>query len=618
MPGLLPDRLTRNGHTHVARYAWPAGVAGAGLAWYTADSLRHRREGRDGYELRGECDPAGPDFLRAAEAITGAPISWGNDVELLVNGDQIFPCYLETIRGAQRTLCMLTYAYWRGGIAEEVADALCERAAAGVECNVIIDAMGGVQMERDVLQRMMDGGVRVSRFRPPKPYAVRRLANRTHRKILVADGEVGLTGGVGIAEEWTGDAQDPDHWRDTHVRVRGPVVRGLFGAFAENWLEATGEVLVGDGYTPELEAVDDGGPMQVVRSSAGVGDTNVEALYYLAIAAARESLDLTAAYFVPRPAFSDALEAAARRGVRVRVLVPGEHIDKAPVRVAGRASYDELIDAGVEIHEYGPTMLHAKALVLDGVWSSVGSVNFDNRSFQLHDEATLCVQSRTFAAKLTEQFERDLAVSDRIEREPVVAARAAAARRRGGAAAGPAGALDRGARADEPARVQLLGELDGVGRRALAQVVRDHPHLQPALVRGVAAQAADEDVVVAGGAGGGRVGLDQREAGHRLEQRARLLDLERLAGLDVDRLRVRGDDRDAGAGDGDRDRLVAEDLARLEHHLALLVGVVVAVEEVAGAAVDVERDRLAVDLGRRASPSRAAPRGSGSRAPRPP
>ena len=416
-------------------------MAGAGLAWYTADSLRHRREERDGYELRGECDPAGPDFLRAAEAITGAPISWGNDVELLVNGDQIFPCYLETIRGAQRTLCMLTYAYWRGGIAEEVADALCERAAAGVECNVIIDAMGGVQMEREVLQRMMDGGVRVSRFRPPKPYAVRRLANRTHRKILVADGEVGLTGGVGIAEEWTGDAQDPDHWRDTHVRVRGPVVRGLFGAFAENWLEATGEVLVGDGYTPQLEEVDDGGPMQVVRSSAGVGDTNVEALYYLAIAAARESLDLTAAYFVPRPAFSDALEAAARRGVRVRVLVPGEHIDKAPVRVAGRASYDELIDAGVEIYEYGPTMLHAKALVLDGVWSSVGSVNFDNRSFQLHDEATLCVQSRAFAAKLTEQFERDLAVSDRIEAEPLVAARAAAARCRGGAATGAAGAM---------------------------------------------------------------------------------------------------------------------------------------------------------------------------------
>ena len=390
-------------------------MTAAGAAWYAADSLRHRREGGHGYELRGECDPAGPDFLRAAEAITGAPISWGNEVELLINGDRIFPCYLQTIREAERTVCMLTYAYWRGSITEEVADALCERASAGVEVNVIIDAMGGIQMESSVLGRMTDAGVRVSRFRPPKPYAVRRLANRTHRKILVADGCVGLTGGVCIAEEWTGDAQDPDHWRDTHVRVRGPIVRGLFGAFAENWLEATGEVLVGEGYTPELEGKDEGGPMQLVRSSAGVGDTNVEVLYYLAIAAARESLDLTAAYFVPRPAFTKALADAAERGVRVRILVPGPHIDKPPVRVAGRASYDELVAAGVELYEYMPTMLHAKSLVLDGVWSSVGSVNFDNRSFQLHDEATLCVQSRELAAKLTEQFVRDLEDSERIE-----------------------------------------------------------------------------------------------------------------------------------------------------------------------------------------------------------
>ena len=390
-------------------------MTAAGAAWYAADSLRHRREGGHGYELRGECDPAGPDFLRAAEAITGAPISWGNEVELLINGDRIFPCYLQTIREAERTVCMLTYAYWRGSITEEVADALCERASAGVEVNVIIDAMGGIQMESAVLERMTDAGVRVSRFRPPKPYAVRRLANRTHRKILVADGCVGLTGGVGIAEEWTGDAQDPDHWRDTHVRVRGPIVRGLLGAFADNWLEATGEVLVGDGYLPELPEKDDGGPMMVVRSSAGVGDTNAEALYYLAIAAARRTLDLTAAYFVPRPAFTEALCEAAARGVRVRVLVPGPHIDKGVVRVAGRAAYDDLVSCGVEVHEYAPTMLHAKTMVVDGVWSSVGSVNFDNRSFQLHDEATLCVRSEAFAAELTEQFERDLGDAEKIE-----------------------------------------------------------------------------------------------------------------------------------------------------------------------------------------------------------
>jgi cardiolipin synthase len=413
----VPARLRRliAPPPRVARYAWPAGIGTAGLAWYAADSLRHRRESGHGYDLRGALDPASPEFLRAAEALTAAPISWGNDVDLLVNGDRIFPCYLDTIRQAEETICLLTYVWWRGDIADDVAEALCERAQAGVECNVIVDAMGGVKLARRLIERMLEAGVNIVRFRPPKAYAVKRLENRTHRKILVADGRVGLIGGVGIAEEWTGDAQDPDHWRDTHVRVRGPVVRGLFGAFAENWLEATGEVLVGDGYLPELPEEEDGGPMLVVRSSAGVGDTNAEALYYLAIAAARKTLDLTAAYFVPRPAFSDALRDAARRGVRVRVLVPGPHIDKGPVRVAGRASYDELVEDGVELYEYQPTMLHAKSLVVDGIWSSIGSVNFDNRSFQLHDEATLCVQSEAFARELGEQFERDLEVSQRIE-----------------------------------------------------------------------------------------------------------------------------------------------------------------------------------------------------------
>ncbi len=402
-----------------ARYAWPLGLGVALGARYATESLRHRRESGHGYDLHGadELDVRDPVFLRAAEALTGAPISTGDDVELLINGDAIFPRYLDTIRGAQRTLCLLTYVYWRGDIARDVADALCERARAGVEVNVIIDAMGGVKLEQDLVEQMADAGVRMSRFRPPKPYAARRVANRTHRKILVADGEVGLTGGVGIAQEWTGDAQDPDHWRDTHVRVRGPVVRGLFGAFAENWLEATGEVLAGEGYLPDIAERDDSGPMMVVRSSAGVGDTNVEALYYLAIAAARETLDLTAAYFVPRPAFTDALVDAAERGVRVRVLVPGPNIDKPPVRVAGRVSYDDLVDAGVEIYEYQPTMLHAKSMVVDGAWSSVGSVNFDNRSFQLHDEATLCVLSEAFAGELTDQFERDLERSERIEPE---------------------------------------------------------------------------------------------------------------------------------------------------------------------------------------------------------
>jgi cardiolipin synthase len=308
-----------------------------------------------------------------------------------------------------------TYVYWRGEIADRVAGSVCEKARQGVACKVILDALGAAQMERSLIGEMRDAGAEVVLFRPPKPYAIKRVANRTHRRILVADGKVGMTGGVGIAAEWMGDAEGPDHWRDTHVLVRGPAVRGLQGAFAENWLEGTGEVLAGEEYLPELEPVDDGGPMQVVRSSAKVGDTNAEALYYLAIASASESIELTAAYFVPRPAFTDALCAAAGRGVDVRILVPGPHIDKGVVRTGGRAAYDQLLEAGARVYEFQPTMLHAKTLCVDRAWSSVGTINFDNRSFQLHDEITACVWDERFANALGEAFEHDLERSDEID-----------------------------------------------------------------------------------------------------------------------------------------------------------------------------------------------------------
>ena len=413
-----PPRIQRNGSdpkTAVRRY-WPSAALGAAaLAWYGADSLSHRREGAFGYDLSESVAVESPEFLRAAEALTAAPISHGNEAELLINGDQIFPAFLETIASAKRTLCVQTYVYWRGDIARDVAGAIADKAKDGVECKVILDALGAAKMDRSLVGEMEDAGVEVVLLRPPKPYAIRRVANRTHRRLLIADGEVGMTGGVGIAEEWTGNAEDPDHWRDTHVRVRGPVVRGMLGAFAENWLEGTGQVLAGDHYLPDLEPIAEGGPMQLVRSSATVGDTNVEALYYLAIASARRSMDLTAAYFVPRPAFTEALCEAARRGVQVRILVPGPHIDKGFVRVAGRAAYAELLEAGVRVFEYQPTMLHAKTLVVDGAWSSVGTINFDNRSFQLHDEVTLCVWDERFAGRLGEAFEHDLERSEEIE-----------------------------------------------------------------------------------------------------------------------------------------------------------------------------------------------------------
>lgn len=398
-----------------ARYAWPAGLAVAGTAWYAAGSIRHRREDRSGYVLQDPIPVEGEGFLAACESLTGAPVSRGNKLDVLINGDEIFPAMLETIRGAERTLCLLSYVYWQGDIAVEVAEAVAERARAGVEVSVLLDAVGSVRMQPEVVDTMVDAGARLTRFRPVKPYALRRLNHRSHRKLLVADGRIGMTGGVGIAEEWTGNAQDPDHWRDTHARIHGPVVRGLHGAFAESWLEATGELLCGEDHLPDLEPIDGGGPMQLVRSRASVGDTNAEALMYLSLASARETIDLTSAYFVPRPAFIAAFCEARKRGVRVRILVPGQHADKQLVRVAGRETYDELLDCGVELYEYEPTMLHAKSLVVDGAWSTIGSVNFDNRSFERNDEAALGVQSTEVARILTEQFERDLEQSVRIE-----------------------------------------------------------------------------------------------------------------------------------------------------------------------------------------------------------
>jgi cardiolipin synthase A/B len=397
---------------------WPAGIAAFGLAWYASDSLRHRREQGDGYDLRGgTLEVYSDEFLRAAEATTSSPIAPGNHAEILVNGDRIFPAFIESIAAARQSVNLLTYIYWHGEIARAIADAVCERAQAGIEVNILLDAVGSAKMGRELTGQMRDAGANFALFRPPKPYAIRRVNNRTHRKLCIVDGRVGLIGGVGIADEWSGDAEDPDHWRDTHVRVRGPVVRGLQGAFAENWLEATGDVLVGPRYLPDLEPLDGGCRMQLVRSSAGVGDTNMEALYFLAIACARERLQLTAAYFAPRPAFIDALCDAAARGVDVRVLVPGEHIDKGFVRQAGRGCYEQLLECGVRIWEFCATMLHAKTLTIDGCWTSVGSVNFDNRSFQLQDEATLCVSSESFTAALDDQFERDLARSAEIELE---------------------------------------------------------------------------------------------------------------------------------------------------------------------------------------------------------
>ena len=346
-------------------------------------------------------------FRREMGVMLGPGLLPGNDVVDLENGDEIFPSMLEAIRGASSTINFETYIYWSGEVGRQFADALSERAQAGVRVNLLLDWVGSMRMDDALLQQMKTAGVKVRKYRPLRWYNLGRLNNRTHRKLLIVDGRIGFTGGVGIADQWSGHAQDVDHWRDMHFRVTGPVVWQFQAAFNDNWIKSSGEVLHGEDYFPPLAKTGEMDAQVFVASPAG-GSESMHIMYLMAIAASTQTIDLAAAYFVPDRLILRALLAARERGVRIRVLVPGKYIDSDAVRHASRATWGELLLAGVEIHEYTPTMMHNKLLVVDGVMVSVGSTNFDVRSFRLNDEASMNVYDRGFAARMTEVFEQDL------------------------------------------------------------------------------------------------------------------------------------------------------------------------------------------------------------------
>ena len=348
-----------------------------------------------------------PQFRRSMSMLLGPPMEDGNHVEVLLNGDQIFPAMLEAIAGARRTITFETFIYWSGDIGRRFAEALSERARAGVKVHLLLDWVGSARMEGRQLDEMREAGVQVQRYHQPHWSHLPRLNNRTHRKLLVVDGAVGFTGGVGIADQWLGHAQDEEHWRDTHFRVQGPVVAQMQAVFMDNWIKATGEVLHGEAYFPALERRGDQ-PAQMFSSSLTGGSASMQLMYLMAVTAAQRSIDLSSSYFVPDSLAIDALAAAARRGVKVRILVPGSEIDTEIVRRASRARWGELLEAGVEIAEHQPTMFHCKVLVVDALLVSVGSTNFDNRSFQLNDEANLNVLHEGFARRQIEIFEEDL------------------------------------------------------------------------------------------------------------------------------------------------------------------------------------------------------------------
>ncbi|HYC49199.1 MAG TPA: cardiolipin synthase [Burkholderiales bacterium] len=352
-------------------------------------------------------------FVRTMSVMLGPPILNGNRTATLVNGDQIFPAILEALRGARRTITFEMYIYWSGRIGKAFADVLSERARAGVKVHVLIDGVGSGKIDDEFIEQMKRAGVEVERYNPPHPLKIGRLNNRTHRKTIVVDGVIGFTGGVGIADQWLGNAQDPQHWRDTHFRVEGPVVAQLQSAFMDNWTEVTGKVMHGPQYFPRLEPA---GPhrAQVFTSSPGGGADSMQLMYLLSIAAARSEIALSAAYFVPDNVEVNTIVAALRRGVRVRIIVPGLHSDSELVRRASRARWGELLEAGAEIYQYEPTMFHCKVMVVDGLWTSVGSTNFDNRSFAVNDEANLNVYDREFAREQMRIFEADLKRARRV------------------------------------------------------------------------------------------------------------------------------------------------------------------------------------------------------------
>ena len=354
-----------------------------------------------------------PQFDRAMGVLLGPPILEGNRFEVLVNGDAIFPAMLAAISGARETITFESYIYWSGAVGRAFAEALAERARAGVRVHLLLDWLGSSKLDPSQLALMETAGVEVRRFHEPSWYHLARFNNRTHRKLLVVDGRIGFTGGVGIADEWSGNAQDPAHWRDTHFRAEGPVVAQMQAVFMDNWIKVTGNVLHGAGYFPAI-AVAGRSRGQVFSSSPEGGSESMRLMYLLAITAATRSIDLSSAYFVPDALTQAALVSAAKRGVRIRIITPGEHMDAETVRRASRAGWGALLRAGVAIHEFQPTMFHCKVLVVDSLWTSVGSTNFDSRSFALNDEANLNIDDAAFARRQVDIFEADLARSKPI------------------------------------------------------------------------------------------------------------------------------------------------------------------------------------------------------------
>ena len=365
------------------------------------------------YEIRTSYGVKDPQFLHVMGQLLGPPLIDGNRITGLLNGDQIFPAMLAAIRAAKQTICFETYIYWSGTIGKQVTTALCERALDGVKVHVLLDWVGSNRINDELLNKMEGAGIEVERYRPLRWYNLSRMNHRTHRKLLVVDGQLGFTGGVGIADEWLGNAESPEHWRDTHFQLQGPAVAQMQAAFMDNWIKTKSKVHHEVEYFPPIKQVGKTSA-QVFKSSSREGSESVRLMYLLSIASAEKSVLLASAYFVPDDLAMESLLAARKRGVTIQIIVPGQYTDEPIVRRASRGRWGPLLEAGIEIFEYQPTMYHCKVMVVDGLWTSVGSTNFDSRSFRLNDEANLNVFDAEFALQETRHFEDDRRRSKQI------------------------------------------------------------------------------------------------------------------------------------------------------------------------------------------------------------
>ncbi len=368
------------------------------------------------YGLEHEFSVDSDEFLTTITGATGVPILAGNRIDVLRNGDEFYPVMLEEIGRAQASITIEAYIYWAGEIGRRFADALAAKAREGIPVKILLDAVGSATIGSDILETLEKGGCQLAWYNRIHWYTIGQFNHRTHRKSLIIDGRVGFTGGAGIADVWLGHAQSPEHWRDTQVRIAGPAVTPLQTGFAQNWSQTTGELLSGATYYPEHTREGDF-KVQTVMSSPESGVSSVRLMHYLPIVCARRSIYISNPYFIPDQAAIDTLVEAKRRGVDVRIMISGKHNDNWLARKNSTRLYGQLLEAGVTVLEYNRTMLHQKTLVVDGQWVSIGTTNFDNRSFAHNEETSVCVNDAELAAFMEQTFRSDMRACDRVELE---------------------------------------------------------------------------------------------------------------------------------------------------------------------------------------------------------